>query len=175
VHGALNHPRKYDFVIPSRPDLVPASDAEIVSYDMICERARYDAEAVLGILGIALQSAKLPVFHISAPPPVSDSEVVMKHLLQYKDSEVGRRMESDLNKFGVAPAEFRLKLWLVYSIVTREICQRLGITYIEPPASVMDDRGYILPHLAADSLHGTETYGQMVISEIAPRVVRKNS
>jgi hypothetical protein len=175
VHGALNHPRKFDFVMPSRPDLVLAADAELVSYDMVCERARYDVEAVLGLLGTALRRKELPFFHVSAPPPVKESKVLIKHLLHYKDSELGRRMESDLNRFGVAPAEFRLKLWLVYSLAAREVCEKYRITYIEPPPSVMDEYGYILPHLASDSLHGTDAYGQLVISDIATRLAPKSA
>lgn len=166
VHGALNHPRKFDFVIPSRPDLPPSSDAELVPYDMICDRARYDVEALLGILRVACKSPGVQFFHVSAPPPVADSDTMVKNLMLAANSELGRKMQGDLKRFGAASAEFRLKVWLIYSIATREICKKLGIAYIDVPKAAVDERGYFVPHLTSDSFHGTEAYGQMVLTEI---------
>jgi len=175
VYGALNHPRKFDFVVPSRPDLPPSPDAELVPYDMICERARYDVEALLGIMEVACKSAGVRLFHVSAPPPVLDSDTMVKNLLLAANSELGRKMQSDLTQFGAAPAEFRLKVWLIYSLATREVCRKLGIAFIDIPKAAVDDRGYFLPHLTSDSFHGTEAYGQMVLTEIEDRLGDKIS
>jgi hypothetical protein len=170
VYGALNHPRKFDFVIPSRPDLPPSLDAELVPYDMICDRARHDVESLLGIMGAACKSTGVKCFHVSAPPPVEDSDTLVKNLLLAANSELGRKMQSDLENFGAASAEFRLKVWLIYAMVTREVCKAWGIGYIDVPKAATDERGYFVPHLTSDSFHGIEAYGRMVLTEIEGRL-----
>jgi len=58
---------------------------------------------------------------------------MVKNLLLAANSELGRKMQSDLTQFGAAPAEFRLKVWLIYSLATREVCRKLGIAFIDIP------------------------------------------
>lgn len=169
VHGSLNHRRKFDFVLPGRPDLPLASDAELVPYDMICERARHDVEAGLGLLRLVHREGGRK-FHVSAPPPSGDSEAVIRNLLQAANSDLGFRMQTDVANLGAASPDFRLKLWLVYREVTRQACRDGGIEFIDVPPASVDGRGFMLHHLTSDSFHGTEEYGGMVVDQLEQRL-----
>ncbi len=51
IIGALVHPRKFDFVLPSRPDMPLDADAEILPSGMVMRKLEEIAEPYISLMG----------------------------------------------------------------------------------------------------------------------------
>ncbi len=156
--GLVNHPRRFDFVLPSAPALPLAEGAEIVPYALVRASLKASMEYALTVLACLRQATTLPVWHIQSPPPVSSNDEIAAHPTQFGDA---------IAAHGVAPPAFRLKLWRLQSEIVREACAAAGIHFLEVPAAAMDPLGFVHPDAwHRDPTHANYWYGRLVLEQM---------
>jgi hypothetical protein len=156
--GLVNHPRKFDFVLPWAPDLPLAEEAEIVPYVLVRASLKASMEYALTVLTCLRQATSVPIWHIQSPPPVSSNDEIAAHPIQFADA---------ITEHGVAPPFFRLKLWQLQSDIIREACEAVGINFLLAPAAGMDADGFVhLDGWHGDPTHANYWYGRLVLEQM---------
>ena len=74
VMAMVQHPRPFDFVLPSRPDLPMTEGAEILPFTAIQRAMAAAVEEYLQIMRLVRQEATGRVFHLEPPPPLEDGK-----------------------------------------------------------------------------------------------------
>lgn len=161
VFGLVNHPRPFDFALPSRPDLTVAPDAEVVPYDMMrAMLGDWVKRFMVPILSGLRKVSGLPVKHFCSPPPIESAA----HIAAYPGIAAAK-----VRELGVAPAGLRLKLWLLYAGILAEACAEAGgVQFIAAPTAAANVRGFLdQPFWSKTPTHGNERYGRLVLAELA--------
>ncbi len=159
--GLTEHPRRFDFSLPGRPDLQVRSGVEIIAPSLMrktLERSMADCTLSLSIMRALREATDIPVVFLQSPPPVSSNEFIRNHPGPFRDA---------IQENGVAPASLRMKLWLLQSSIYRQECEELGCRYLEVPEEVIDDAGF-LQEIGSwqDSVHASPWYGEFVLRQI---------
>ena len=161
--GLVNHPRPYDFVLPSRPDLPLREDAEIIPAALmrkIMLRQMMGAHAAMKALRTVIPH---PILHVQSPPPLSSNEFIRENPIQFA-GEIAER--------GVAPPGFRMKLWLLQSEIFRAFCDELGFSFLPVPRAGCDEDGYLAQAgWRPDPAHANNWYGQIVLEQIEQHAI----
>jgi hypothetical protein len=159
VLGLLNHPtRPWDFVLDLEPNIPLDPGREVVACELV--RAALKARMTAGLrLFSALRALiQAPFAHCESPPPVPSESHIKAHPGLFRDK---------IEKRGVAPASFRLKLWKLQSDVYREFCRSHDIAFLPVPPEVIDAAGLMTKNAwAADPTHGNPWYGERVILQL---------
>ena len=157
VVGAVEHPRPFDFILPSDPELPFDATRELIPADAV-RAALVTADAEFGeIFRLLLVSAGGPVTQVEAPPPVPDSERLRAHTPW--SFFPGQPQE-------IAPKWLRYKLWRLHSEIVAERCAALNVAYVRVPRAAMDAEGFLRAGLDADGYHGGPEYGRMVLQSL---------
>ena len=156
VLGAVSHLRKFDFVLPDREDLPLELGAEIVPYDLMRQVFMHEQRNVLKLLVEVRAMASMPVYYLSVPPAIAT--FVEEHM-----PETWGKMRA----LGSPGAAMRFKLWTLYMDVVRELCGAMDVSFLPPPADVMDRDGFLLEAFDGDGLHGNAEYGKAVLRQLA--------
>jgi hypothetical protein len=156
----LNHPRRFDFYLPSRLDLPTDETAEILPVDILEDLIRSRLVRSLGLyLELMSSYDSVPKIHVPPPPPVRETA----HIEAYP-SVFGEKAK----KFGVSPAFFRLKMWLLTCEVQKKLCAAAGVTFHSLPNAVFDQDGFLAtPFLNKDPTHGNPKYGKVILDDVA--------
>lgn len=157
VMAMVRHPRPFDFVLPSRPDLPMIAGAEVVPFAAFRRAMAASVEEYLQIMQLVVQAATGPVFHIEAPPPIEDSDRVL--------ADVPWMFFPDLTR-EVAPASLRYKCWRLHSELVAGFCADRGIALIPAPLEAMDRGGYLKPEYYLDAMHVNASYGALVLAQM---------
>ncbi len=156
--GLVNHPRPYDFVLPSRPDLPIQPNTEIIPAALARRVLATQAGHAMACLKALRAAVQVPIWHVQSPPPVPSDEHIRQHPTSFAE-QVAKR--------GVANAAFRMKLWLLQSEIYRDQCNDLGIGYVPTPASVCDAEGFLLERgWLPDPAHANMWYGGGVVQQL---------
>ncbi len=102
------------------------------------------------------------VIHVDGPPPTSDPALI--------EATVQRAVKN-LPDARSAPPEVRRRLWLCQRDAAAAMCRDVGATHLVPPASVMDDDGFLLAQYAKDGVHGNGQYGRHMLEWIERTVM----
>ena len=157
VMAMVQHPRPFDFVLPSRPDLPMIEGAEVVPFAAI-RRAMAGAVAeYLQIMRLVREQATGRVFHLEPPPPLEDGGRVLQ--------DVPWMFFPDLTR-EVAPASLRYKCWRLHSELLAAFCAEHGVELIPAPPEAMDGRGYLKPAHYLDAMHVNASYGALVLRQM---------
>jgi hypothetical protein len=164
--GAVNSPRKFDFLIPGREDLPFTPGAELIPYDLVRQLFLREEKNILKPLFRARELTNA-VSCLCAPPPVADAAKIFEHMPdEHRDSA---------RSLGVPPPVFRYKLWLAYTSAVREICQSARIELIDPPPQSIDENGFLKDEFSYDTLHGNARYGAAVLAQIGARIAAEGA
>jgi len=155
ILGAAEHPRPFDFVLPSRPDL-PFDDSRLlVPADAVRAKLTEMGGPQIDPLSELVRISNGPVVHIAPPPPAVDIQIVEYPV----DPFEGRRV--------VAPKWVRYKIWRLHCEIIEAHCNQNGIRFLPPPAAATDDDGFLLPeYRLSDFLHGNAGYGALVLEQL---------
>ena len=157
VMAMVQHPRPFDFVLPSRPDLPMIEGAEVVPFAAIRLAMAASLEEYLQIMRLVRGQAAGPVFHLEPPPPLEDGGRVLV--------DVPWMFFPGLTH-EVAPASLRYKCWRLHSELVGAFCSEHGIELIPAPPEAMDARGYLKPAHYLDAMHVNASYGALVLGQI---------
>ncbi len=157
VMAMVEHPRPFDFVLPSSPDLPMVAGAEVIPFAAVRSAMAALLHEYLQIMRLVRSTAMAEVFHLEAPPPLEDGERVL--------ADVPWMFFPDLTR-EVAPASLRHKCWRLHSELVAAFCAEHDIRMIPAPAQAMDDRGYLRPDLYLDAMHVNASYGALVLAQM---------
>lgn len=158
--GMLNHPQRFEFYLPTRLDLPTDETAEVLPVDLVEDLIRLRLDRTLGLYFEMLSSVRgVPKIHLPPPPPIRDSAYIEAY-----PGVFGEKAK----KFGVSPAFFRLKMWLLTCEVQKKLCAGAGISFHSLPKSVFDPDGFFAkPFLNEDPTHGNAKYGKLILDDVA--------
>jgi hypothetical protein len=165
--GLVNHPRRFDFVLPSAPDLALEQGCEIIPSVLMKATLKASMEYALTILACLRKATDRPIWHIQSPPPVPDNDEIAAHPQQFADA---------IAEHGVAPPLVRLKLWRLQSEIYRETCEANGIGFLAVPPEAFDADGFMREAgWHGDPTHANYWYGRMVLEQMTQIVAETRS
>ena len=153
--------KKFDFVLPSHPDLPLIKDAEIIPYGVIEAVLKKDAEGYLANMDAVRNSfPDNDIYAIISPPPIYDDTKVLE-VVNYDGF-----FERFPNKV-VNPYSLRLKGWLLQTQLYASLAKKIGIKLIYPSDFLSND-GLSMPkdYIGNDPTHGNVEYGGAVLRNI---------
>jgi hypothetical protein len=154
----LNHPRRFDVVLPEAPALPVQPGAELLPATLAL--ALLEQWSLAHVQLLAACRAVIPgrLVYIEPPPPVPSAA----HIHKYPDT-FGEAVAAH----GVSPALVRYKFWRLQSQFWRGTCARLGVEFMTVPAEMCDADG-MLAEAAwnPDPTHGNAVYGGAVIAKL---------
>ncbi|OOG37413.1 hypothetical protein [Rhodanobacter sp. C05] len=157
VLGMLVHPRRFDFVLPTQPELPLDPAAELLPALVV----RRVLESMMAeYLALMLQIRRLcsgPMFHIESPPPYADA--VRMHADVPWGMYPGMCQE-------ISPAPFRYKLWRLHSQIVGEWCDGAAVAFVTSPPASIDEAGFMREPYYGDGAHANAAYGELVLEQM---------
>jgi hypothetical protein len=151
------HPRRFDFVLPSAPQLPFDPLAELVPFGAVRSALLAMTQDYLNLMGYVRDAARGPVYHVEAPPPFADA--VRKLPREFLPYFADKSRE-------ISPHYFRYKMWRLHSEIVQDFCARRSIGFIPRPPEAVDSEGFLLPRYYADPMHVNEAYGALVLAQM---------
>ncbi|HEV7279892.1 MAG TPA: hypothetical protein VGN57_06720 [Pirellulaceae bacterium] len=163
--GLVNHPVKFDFILPEAPDLPLQEDVNILPVELVKRALRERAEESLAFMPLLQRSTSAPLYHFESPPPVPSED----HIRENPDA-----FAELISQHGVAPASLRYKLWRLHSSIFREACDRSGFKFLPAPKAMQDERGMLVPQAwHEDPTHANQVYGERMYRQLLAIVERR--
>ena len=155
--GLMIHPRPFDFVLPSAPDLPMAPDAEIIPFTAVQDAMRLRAAHDMGLLSAVREAVSGPVFHMESPPT-------------YEHEELPEDDQAFYDFFGpnaaFSPPGLRLKLWRLHSAEIQAYCRSIGVTFLGHPAEAVGEDGFLLKSFHGTPAHANASYGALLLRQL---------
>jgi hypothetical protein len=156
--GLTEHPRRFDFVLPERPDLRVRQGVEVIPPSLVRRTLERSMQCAFWIMRGLRDLIDIQVLFIQSPPPVADAE--------YLRANPGPFAEAVL-EYGILPASMRMKFWLLQSSLYRQWCEDLGFRYISAPPDAVDPSGFLMQNgWWTDPVHANRWYGELVLRQI---------
>jgi hypothetical protein len=159
ILGMGNEERAFDFCVPALPKHPVSPEAELIPYDLLVRRYRGDLGWQFGLVRAVQRFSTLPIFHLEAPPPVENVELMLKSL--------SGGFEKRMQDFGLPSVSFRYKIWWLWTHMTKLWCAELGLHFLEGPPSTRDANGFLRECYHSDGVHGNDDYGERMVQEVA--------
>jgi hypothetical protein len=157
VLATVEHPRPFDFILPSRPDLPLDESRVVVPADAVREKLAEIASPYLDTIPAVVRAATAPVVYLEPPPPVADTDLIAPCIIW--DFYPGQPQI-------VAPRWLRYKVWRLHCEVIAEACTRHGVGLARAPAGAMDSGGFLHPDFNEDGAHANGAYGALVLQHL---------
>lgn len=154
----LNHPRRFDFYLPARPDLLTDESAEVLPVALVEDLIRARLKKFSLYLSVLAPLSNGRMLHVPPPPPVASASHIEAHPAMF---------EKRLQNRGVSPAPFRLKVWLLTCEIQRQLCEDVGVAFYGLPRAVFDADGFFArSYWNEDPTHGNTEYGKLILDDI---------
>lgn len=156
--GLVNHPRRYDFVLPAEPDLPLQEGAEILPYGLMLLRLEQMAHETTPVLPAVKAATTRPMFHLESPPPVPSAAHITAHAKHFAPL---------IAHYGVSRPERAYRFWRLQSQMMQNICTAQGISFVPAPAAMLDAQGMLKPEAWRDDpTHAGPAYGHAVLDQL---------
>ena len=156
--GLVNHPRRFDFVLPSRPELPLGGGTEIIPSERMRQSLQAQMRHALAILTALARSVPHRLWHVQSPPPLVDNDYIRLHPTHFAQQ---------IAEHGVSPPILRMKLWLLQSEIYRDHCEALGIGFLPVPDEATDAEGFLDQRgWPPDPAHANTWYGELVVRQL---------
>lgn len=162
VLSLIQHPSRYDFVLPTHPDLPIDPAAQMLPYRTIARQVREQVAPTVEAL--ALLRALWPearIYHVLPPPPAASSE----HILSQKEAIV-----SECLKHGVSSRYLRLKYYLECRAQLTAALDAMKIGTVTAPTDTLDSQGFLATEYCWDATHGSPAYGHRQFAALVNRL-----
>ena len=161
IFSLVNHPIPFDFVLEDEPNLPLHPDYEIVPSQLVIEALINQGGYPNSIRALRAFRRFLPdkqLFQCSLPPINPSADHIKKYPEVFHDK---------IEQLGVTPELIRYKHWRLHSKLIYTECANLGIKYIQPPNSMVDENGFLVPEAwNLDATHANPYYGTKVIEQL---------
>ena len=155
----INHPRRFDFYLPQRPDLPTDESAEVLPVALVEDLLRARLKKLSLYLSVFSPLSNGRMIHVPPPPPIAP----VSHIEAYP-----ALFEKRLQNRAVSPAPFRLKMWLLTCEIQRQLCKDMGVVHCRLPDAVFDADGFLAPpYWKKDPTHGNASYGKLILDDIS--------
>lgn len=156
--GLFGQPTRFDFVLPSNPDMGIADAATFLPYSAIKEILVEKMDELSAFSKRIGQFANGGVILLGSPPPPRSPEGIKAFLVE-KNIDPGNVEIND--------SFTRLKLWRLQNEITQEICDRDGHAFIAGDMpSVTDDDGFLLDEFVKDFAHANYLYSLKILENV---------
>jgi hypothetical protein len=159
--GLPQHPRPFDFILPSAPDLPLDAAAEIIPVDGVRAAMMSFAQEYLDLIGQLKTAPGQRVWHAAPPPPYADG-AAMAPLIPWGMFEAGPHQ--------VSPKFLRYKMWRLHCEILEGFCQDAGVGFIPHPTEAVDEEGFLLADCYEDPGHANLAYGRLVLEQVRRRL-----
>jgi hypothetical protein len=102
---------------------------------------------------------RLPIYHIEAPPPVGNPELIARRVYGH--------FREKMEQFGCPTVSFRYKVWWIFWQMVKDICRELGVVPVEGPPATRDESGFLAERYFLDGVHASDEYGALIAGELA--------
>lgn len=150
--------RPFDFVLHGDGEGHIDLKREVVPLDLVADYCRWQVSHMTESLKYVRAVTDLPVYQIGMPPITPSANYIISQ------AHDGHRDE--LKKTGIAPFQFRHKIWKMLVRAQRELCATNGIVLVEPPTSTLDEHECLLEEYWGDGIHANEKYGMVLLDSI---------
>lgn len=165
--GLVNHPRKFDLILPTDPGLPRQSDAEVIPYGTMKRVLADHLRPTFRLLRLVKTATRKPLYHLESPPPIPSEDHIKRHPVGFGDL---------IEKLGVAPAALRYKLWRLHSEIFRETCERHRVRFVAAPREMQDEQGMLIEQAwNPDPTHGNIHYGYRLYHQLSVIAERRFS
>ena len=154
--GLVRHPRPFDFVLPSEPEL-PADDGELIPVEALENLLQRRMFRALSIMSLLKKRAGALMYHLESPPPIADDDYIRGSIDKYFEKRGAAQL-------GIVSPRLRYKLWRLHSQIVRKACLELEIEFIPCPAEAVIG-GFLRDDLRANATHANERYGAMLLAQ----------
>lgn len=165
VVSTIQHPDRFDFILPGDEDRPLDPDAQLIPY-----RALYDyfesgiRQRDGKTLAALREGTSARIVHLASPPPKASNAFIK----DYHDTQFATQGIAEL---GVSRAELRLKFWRLQNIALKVVCDELDIELLPPPPTSCDKKGFLArPYYARDATHSNAEYGELVLLQLEDRL-----
>jgi len=157
--GLVNPPEKFDYVLPSQPELPLDVAARLLPCGVVASELRHLISYSLMFMQSVRQAVSQPIFLLAAPPPIPSADHIWQH---------GGTFLPEIEKHGVGSAALRYKLWRTQSEFFEMVARENDIVVLPPPPEALDPEG-MLAEVAwgKDATHANLWYGERVLRQIA--------
>lgn len=160
ILGMVQHPRPFDFILSSRPNLLLNEKVELVPEKIveIAMTAQGGFPETVWCLRAVRSMYSGRIVHIESPPPIKDVDYLRNYAGAFKEQ---------FDIYGISPPILRYKLWQLHSMLIKKECMMQNIEFIECPKEFMDEDGFLKSNgLAMDTTHANAEYGDSVIKQL---------
>lgn len=110
---------------------------------------------------------------VETPPPKGDDAFLIKFI---KESEhfikLAEKAGINIEQLDVSSSLFRLKLWKVCQELLKDICNEMGVRFIEVPHKMKADDGTLdKKYWANDITHANREYGKNILQHVHDNVL----
>lgn len=167
VLGLVNHPTRFDFVLPEAPDLPLQEGAAILPSLLVRKSLERRIAPTVRLIRLLRRSTRLPIVQLDSPPPIPSAEHIARYPIGFEEL---------VPELGVAPALLRYKLWRLRSEIAREACESMGIRVVPVPKPMQDPHGMLVRDAwADDATHANAFYGERLCRQILAIVERRRA
>lgn len=154
----VNHPRRFDFILPSEEHLELSENAELLPYSAVIRVLRAHRTPFLTIHRYLRSITDLPIIQICPPPPIGNDQHIIAH-----PGIFGEKIKD----LGLSPPVLRYKMWRSYLSILQRECTELGSQLIEPPSDAIEQGKYLSEsYWGIDPTHGNTAYGELILRQI---------
>ena len=160
ILSLVDHPRPYDFVFSDERTLPLVAGREVVPEKIAVAALETSGRVYEPIRFLKLVRQLVPSLsvHLESPAPVPSEE----HIRKFPDV-----FREPIEKYGVAPASLRYKLWRINSKLVQNECNAMGVRYLPVPDVTQDADGYLVEAAwYMDPVHANQWYGERVIEQL---------
>ncbi|SDZ13421.1 hypothetical protein [Nitrosomonas sp. Nm33] len=158
VLGLVQHPRPFDFVLPTEPDISLDACSDLVPYEAVKATLARIKKPAVELITHLRGRVKCPVLVLETPPPNPSEE----HISRYPGG-----FQEKMRSQGISPAALRYKLWRTHSAVLKEACDTIGATFIPVPSNTMNPEGFLVEKAwQREPTHGNIWYGVQVLTQL---------
>lgn len=162
ILSMLNHPRRFDVVLPEAPELYTDISAEVLPAGLVLAVLSKRVDNAARALTAYSAAAGRPMVHVESPPPIPSEEHIRNYPGVFRDVIAAQ---------GVSPALLRYKFWRLHSRLYREACERLAVSFLPAPTEMQDTAGMMIERAwNPDPTHGNALYGAAVIDQLLREV-----
>ena len=156
--GLAQHPRRFDLVLPERPDLPLDDRAEILPAGAVKSAIRANMEdEQLDLIRLLARPGRR-VVHVESPPPSPPGPRL--------DAEIGQMPYAAQSQLGSSSAWLRFKLWRLHSEIVRSACEEVGIEFLAHPKAALVDHCYLNPKFYERPCHANAGFGALVMQQL---------
>jgi hypothetical protein len=157
VLGMLVHPRRFDVVLPARPDLPLDALAECLPYGAVRGMVEAEVTPFLSYMRRLRALSAGTICQLEPPPPSAEVSAAARDLLWGLTPHFMKE---------VSPAAMRWKLWRMQADIVQQFCVDNGFDYLACPGAAVDDGGYLRAAFDHDGAHANDEYGRLVLEQM---------